>query len=255
MRHLLESLILAVRPARPKAVADESEREALEELRRKLAHHANVKRVFPRVREISKCRFVVVDTETTGLNPYAGDEIISIGAVAVREGKVYEDEVFEAVVDPGRPIPPAVSQLIGITTEETKGRPKLIKVLPRFVDFLGDSVIAGHSIDFDMAFLNIKLKRWVGYPLRNCVIDTLSLSWKLHPRWQSYTLESLLAHYGLPVVGRHTAIGDALMTAKILSIFIEELRQHKIEKVDNVLEYLTPDYYRFWGQRFMPYTL
>lgn len=253
MRKFFKSLMIVLHRSRRDSVSDESEREALIEIRRKLAHHANVKRVMPRVRNISKCRFVVLDTETTGLNPYSGDEIISIGAIAVKEGKVCEEEAFEAVVDPGRSIPPLVSELTGITNQQVAGKPRLVQVMPGFLDFVGDSVIAGHSVEFDMAFLNLKLKRWIGHPLRNCVLDTLSLSWKLHPQWQSYTLESLLAHYGLPVIGRHTALGDALMTARILSILLEELLHRRIEDITDVLDYLKTDYY-LWGRRTIPHS-
>ena len=88
-------------------------------------------------------RFVVLDTETTGLRPGKGDRVTSLGAVVVENGMVNESKTFYELVDPGRNIPEEISQLTGITNDMVAGKPNLTEVLNRFLPWAGKSVLAG----------------------------------------------------------------------------------------------------------------
>ncbi|MEK9645271.1 MAG: 3'-5' exonuclease [Alphaproteobacteria bacterium] len=152
--------------------------------------------------------YVVVDTETTGLKPHE-DEIVQIGAVRVTGGKVLEGESFERLVNPGRPIPPASIRFHGVTDEMVAHAPGIEEILHEFAEFAGDAVLIGHNIVFDLAFMN-RTRR-----LENPTLDTMLLSIGAFPDRRGHTLEDLSALYDEPVRDRHTALGDADLTARL----------------------------------------
>ncbi|MET0850194.1 MAG: 3'-5' exonuclease, partial [Candidatus Rokuibacteriota bacterium] len=108
---------------------------------------------------------VVLDTETTGLSPRAGDRVVALAAVRVRRGAVRRDEVFETLVRPGRAIPASATRIHGITDAMVASAPGLEDVLPAFVDFAGGGVLAAHDAWFDLAFLEPDLARLGRPPL------------------------------------------------------------------------------------------
>jgi len=167
-------------------------------------------------------QLVVLDTETTGLKPQAGDEIISVGACRIHGLKVLP-EVFHQLVNPNRPIPGLITDLTGISDQMVAGAEDFCTVAGDFLDYLQDSVIIGHSIDFDLNFLNYKLKPY-GVRINNFYLDTGILSKALNPYSRMHTLDSILAGLGLDPEGRHTALGDALLTAKVFLCFYERLQ-------------------------------
>lgn len=171
-------------------------------------------------------KLVVLDTETTGLKPQAGDEIISIGACLIQEGKVLP-EMFHRLVNPNRSIPPFITELTGISDDMVAGADDFCTVVSEFLDFLQDSVIVGHSIDFDINFLNYKLKPY-NLRLNNYLVDTGILSRALNPQWKIHTLDSILANLGIESEGRHTALGDALLTAGVFLYFFERLEHLRV---------------------------
>lgn len=167
--------------------------------------------------------YTVLDTETTGLDPRGGDAVVSIGAVRVDRGRVREDDSFDRLVDPGRRIPAVATSVHGITNEMVAGRSRLPSVLSDLSRFADDTVLVGHDIAFDLAFLRpAQTKDEVELPAR--VLDILLLSSVLHPaEGESHSLDALARRYGVPVLGRHTALGDALVTAEIFVRMIEAL--------------------------------
>ena len=168
---------------------------------------------------LDKLAFTVFDTETTGLSP-SEDEIISIGAVRVVNGRLLRHETFDQLVDPGRPVSPISAKLTGIAAELLAGQPPIETVLPAFARFCGDTVLVGHDVGFDLRFLALKEER-TGVRLSQPVLDTLLLDAALQPEQEDHSLEAIAARLGVSVIGRHTALGDAILTAEI---FLRQLR-------------------------------
>ena len=173
--------------------------------------------------DLRSLAFTVLDLETTGLNPHGGDKVVSVGAVRVDRGRVREDDVLDRLVDPGRTIPATATAVHGITDAMVAGRSRLPAVLTDLSRFSSDSVLVGHDIAFDLAFLTGPAERH-GIELPGRVLDTLLLSAVLHPAdGEAHGLDAVAARYGVPVLGRHTALGDALVTAEILVRMIDQL--------------------------------
>ncbi len=164
--------------------------------------------------------FTVFDTETTGLDPAGGDQILQLGAVRIVNGRVLPHESFEQLVDPKRSIPAAGIAIHGITPEMVEGQPGIETVLPAFHAFCEGTVLVAHNAAFDMRCLELAEPR-AGVQFDHPVLDTLLLSAVLSPEETSHRLESIAERLGLPIIGRHTALGDALVTAEI---FVRLLR-------------------------------
>lgn len=181
---------------------------------------------------------VVFDTETTGFYPYGGDEVISISGIVIENGEIRYDKIFDQLVNPCRPIPPTVEQLTGITNGMVEDQPNIYEVLAKFLEFIGDSVLIGHNVCFDEAFINIKLKRLCGVKLQNESIDTYTLSRAFQCKTDSHSLDSLIKYFGLPSVGRHTSLGDSVITAQLFRNLKNIMSCRKIETLDELKTYL-----------------
>ena len=180
---------------------------------------------------LKELRFVVFDTETTGLNPSRGDEIISIGAVVVARGAVVPEEVFETLVDPGVPVSAASTRVHGLTNADLARQPSIGQALAAFARFTEEAVLVAHNASFDMEFLKRKGGE-TGIALRQPVLCTLVLSAILHPNQTSHSLDTLLTRYGIRRTGRHTALGDARMTAELLLKLLPQLEARGIATLE-----------------------
>lgn len=137
-----------------------------------------------------------------------------MGAVRIVNGRLLSDEVFEELVNPGRDIPVASYRIHGIHQEMVAEKDPIETVLPRFRQFVSDTVLVGHNIAFDMKLLKLK-ENATRIRFTNPVLDTLLLSAVLHPMYEQHDMESIAQRLGISIVGRHTALGDALTTAEI----------------------------------------
>lgn len=175
-------------------------------------------------------RYVVLDTETTGLDP-ARDAVLALGAVTALAGpgggRIVREAAFDRLVDPGRPITAAARRVHGISPEMVAGRAPLSAVLPEFCRFAEGAVWVAHNAAFDLRFLE-RAAAEAGLAPRPPVLDTLLLSAVVHPGQPSHALDALLLRYGIEPVGRHTALGDALLTAELLLRLLPQLQRRGI---------------------------
>ncbi len=179
--------------------------------------------------------FTVFDTETTGLSPSGGDEIIAIGAVRVFNGRVLRREVFDCLVDPRRSISEESAAIHGISSSMLRGMPTIDEVLPRFRRFVEDTIIVGHNVAFDMRFLELK-EEPTGIRFENPVLDTLLLASAVQPKRVDQRLDALAERLGVVVAGRHTALGDALTTAEVFLALIPLLKARGIRTLSEAKE-------------------
>lgn len=178
--------------------------------------------------------WVVVDLETTGGAPGAGHGIIEIGALKVRAGQVVEQ--FAELIHPGRRLPPFITGLTGITDAMLAERPRVDAVLPRFVDFAQGAVLVAHNASFDLGFLNAARLMVSGDAFDQPHACTLRLARRLLPQLRRKSLDSLAGHFGIPLVDRHRALGDARITVEVLFHLFELLRRRGVQRVAEVLD-------------------
>ena len=186
-------------------------------------------------RRLVELAYTVFDTETTGLQPAEGDEIIQIGAARIVNGKLLRQESFEQLVDPQRSIPEAGIPIHGIRPEMVKGQPTITEVLPAFHTYARDTVLVAHNAAFDMRFLQLK-EQATGLRFDQPVLDTLLLSAVVHPHQESHRLEHIAERFGITVVGRHTALGDAMVTAEVFLKLIPLLADQGVHTLGQARE-------------------
>lgn len=193
-------------------------------------------------RPLSELIYTVFDTETTGLNPSEGDEIIQIGATRCVNGRLLRQESFEQLVNPGRIISAASIPIHGITQEMVSGMPPITAVLPAFHTFASDTVLVAHNAAFDMKFLQMQ-EQATGLKFDHPVLDTLLLSAVVHPAQESHRLEEIAARFNITVLGRHTALGDAFVAAEVWLRLIPLLQAMGIHTLRQAREAAQKTYY------------
>ena len=186
-------------------------------------------------RKLSDLTYTVFDTETTGLEPSNGDEIIQVGAARIVNNRLLRQEVFNQLVDPERPLKPESIPIHGITEDMVRGQPNIDVVLPAFHEFCEDTVLIAHNAAFDMRFLQLKEER-TGIKFSQPVLDTLLLSAVIHPNQESHKLDVILERLGIQIGSRHNALEDALATAAVFLKLVPLLEEQGIMTVRQALE-------------------
>jgi DNA polymerase III subunit epsilon len=188
-------------------------------------------------RALADLTCTVFDTETTGLAPSDGDEIISIGAVRIVNGRLLRQECFDRMVKPLRPVRRESQEIHGITTQMLSGQPGIEQVLPLFARFAEDTVLVAHNAAFDMRFLQLAQAR-AGVAFNQPVLDTLMLSALVHPGHPDaeHRLERLAARLGVATIGRHTALGDAMLTGEVFLKLVPLLAERGIRTLRQARE-------------------
>ncbi|MEG2712433.1 MAG: 3'-5' exonuclease [Clostridia bacterium] len=155
--------------------------------------------------------YTVVDIETTGFSPMH-NKIIEIAAVKIKDGK--EIDEFSVLVNPGVSISRAITSLTGITNEMVKTAADISSVIKDFDSFVGDSIIVGHNVHFDINFLYDNMENEIGKTLSNDFIDTMYMSRHLVKGLENYKLSSVSKHFDVDYVDAHRAINDCRFTYK-----------------------------------------
>ncbi len=163
--------------------------------------------------------YVVFDLETTGLNS-AVNAIVEIGAVKVINNKVCDK--FSHLVNPKQYIPGYLSSKIHITNDMVTGKPDIQKILPKFLDYIGDLPLIAHNAPFDMGFM-LKACRDNGYEFNNGVIDTLYLSRKYLKECKKHNLAYLTDYFNIALTNAHRAYYDAKATQEIYEIIKKQI--------------------------------
>ncbi|MBI3246912.1 MAG: GIY-YIG nuclease family protein [Deltaproteobacteria bacterium] len=182
----------------------------------------------------SDATFTILDLETTGLKPGAAG-ITEIAAVRVENGCLTSE--FHSLLNPGRRIPFAITQLTGITEDMVRNQPSIDAMFPQFLDFLGPAVLVAHNADFDLGFLNFEARRLASSPLLNPALCTLRLARRLLPVLRSRSLDALASHFGVANQTHHRALEDARVTAEILLILLEQAAALGFRSLGEVLDF------------------
>jgi DNA polymerase-3 subunit epsilon len=193
-------------------------------------------------RLLADLTFTVFDTETTGLDPAAGDEIIQIGAVRLLNGRLLQQEAFDQMIDPKRNISPESIKITGITPDMLTSQPTIDRVLPAFQKFCEDTVLVAHNAAFDMQFLKMK-EASTGVRFTQPILDTLLLSAVLHEDLNSHQLEAIAERLGINIIGRHTALGDAIVTGEVFLKMIPLLAEKGVRTLKDARDAAEKTYY------------
>ncbi len=200
---------------------------------------------FDQKRPLADYEFVVLDTELTGLSPRS-DEVVSIGAVKIRNFQITADSFYSLVAPKGE-ISEVSTLIHRITPEQVKDSPRLRQVLPRFLKFCGKSLFVGHNVGLDMSFLNRAARDILGGKLQTPCLDTMRLSmvyeaelWEHQAEYGkydtsvSYQLGDLTEKYGLPSFNQHNALYDAMQTAYLFLYLVKKLHSGGIETLHDL---------------------
>jgi DNA polymerase III subunit epsilon len=193
-------------------------------------------------RLLSDLDYTVFDTETTGLEPSAGDEIIQIGAVRILNGRLLQQDAFDHFVNPRRKMSKESIEVTGITPEMLGTHPTIEHVLPAFHQFCEDTVLVAHNAAFDMRFLQLK-EQSTGVRFTQPVLDTLLLSAVLHQDLISHQLEAIAERLGINVIGRHTALGDAIVTGEVFLKMIPLLAEKGVRTLKDARDAAEKTFY------------
>lgn len=172
---------------------------------------------------------LVFDCETTGLD-VKKDVIVSVGGVEVQGPQINRDNVFDQLINPGRPIPLASRKIHGISDDMVQDAPSFLDVWRKHIEpaFAG-RVMVGHNIGFDIAHLRKATSavgiRWAVPP----TLDTLLLFAALEPRRGAVSLDDLASEFSVEIEGRHTALGDALTAAGVYQALVKRLKSHGVD--------------------------
>ena len=186
--------------------------------------------------KLTDLKFVIFDTETTGLMPDRGDEVCQIAAMRVVKGKLVREETLDTLVNPARPIPLSSTNIHGITDAMVKDAPDFPTAAKAFHDFADGAVLVAHNAPFDMAFF-YRRQAELGLRFDHPVLDTVLLSAVLYGQTEQHSLDAISDRLGvvIPEEDRHTAMGDTIATTEVFLKFLAMLESRGVETFGEVL--------------------
>ena len=174
-------------------------------------------------------QYTVVDLETTGLDCNK-DHVIEVAALRVRNGEVVDS--FESLIHCPCEIDQTITKLTGITNEMLADAPLLESVLPAFLDFIGNDLLMGHYLNFDIRFLNMTTAAIGKEQKAYKYVDTMYLSRKIFPEWEHHRLDDLVNNLKVDVGTAHRALGDTYRTKGCFDALCEEIRARGLTEAD-----------------------
>ena len=195
---------------------------------------------------VSKCPFVVFDSELSGLDPH-NDFIVSIGAIKMTGATMHISREFYRLVRPAGPMTTRCVEIHGITPGELEEKESLDSVLTDFFGFIKDAVLVGHFVNIDMKFLHTAVKQAFRAKLANPAVDTHDIhNWlyangvefrKHYPGGPAKTdLFSVADRYGITIDTAHNALGDAFITARLFQIFLHFLQAEGVRTLSDLFD-------------------
>lgn len=174
--------------------------------------------------------YIVFDIETTGLDS-SYDEVIEIGAIKVHNNKIVSK--FNSLVKPKNEIDEYITELTGITNEMVKDAPTIEEILPEFMNYVGNDILIGHNVNFDINFIYDNLYRNKFDVLTNDFIDTMRISRKLLPELPHHRLIDLANYFEIDATNNHRSLKDCEITMNVY----EQLKNIALQKYENAEEF------------------
>ena len=184
---------------------------------------------FPKGQSLDT-EYCVLDIETTGLS-FRTEKITEIGIMKYKNGEVIDE--FECFVNPEKPIPTEVVNITHITDDMVKDAETIDKVLPKVMEFIGDSVLVAHNADFDIPFIKYNCAQY-GLELNNTYIDTLRLAKDLFPDYKKYKLGIIADNLGITVEVAHRALDDVDTLVKVFRVMLKMLSEKGVKKLEDI---------------------
>jgi len=194
--------------------------------------------------------YCVFDLETTGFNAAGGDSIIEIGAVLMRDGEIID--TFSELVDPGRKLPPKITEITKITDAMLKGKDNEENAVKRFKEWFKDSIMVAQNAKFDCSFIEMAFSKYGLGEFKNPVIDTMEISRALEPDAFRHGLAALVKRYEVEFdeEGHHRADYDAEATAKVLMKMLLRIKAMGISDIENLNNLVSEDMIHRFGRPF-----
>ncbi len=172
---------------------------------------------------------VILDFETSGLSPEAGDRVIEVGAILLEQGIITDR--YQSLINPGFPISSFIARLTGITNTMLASAPSSDEVFPRLKNFIGDHSLVAHNAAFDQRFFDYEMQQ-ADLPCKKTMACSLLIARRLFQNAPDYKLATLVKYFALPEQENyHRALADAEMTAWLWIKIIHELRhKHHLEQ-------------------------
>ncbi|MEO5567373.1 MAG: exonuclease domain-containing protein [Gemmatimonadaceae bacterium] len=187
-------------------------------------------------RTLGGLSYVVVDVETTGVRALDGDRITEVAVVEVRNGTARV--VFDSLINPERPIPPAITSLTGITWEMVRHAPRFADIAPQLAGVLEGHVFVAHNAAFDWRFVSTEMQRATGRPLDGMRLCTVKLARRLVPTLYRRSLDAVTEFFGIQIHARHRAGGDAIATAEVLIRLLNTAQDFGLQTIDDLHAHL-----------------
>ena len=184
---------------------------------------------FPQKQDIDT-EYCILDIETTGLS-FRTEKITEFGIMKYKNGEVIDS--FESFVNPEKPIPKEVVDITNITDEMVKYAPTIKEIMPKVLEFIGDSVLVAHNADFDIGFIKYNCKQ-LGLELNNTYIDTLRLAKDLFPGYKKYKLGIIADNLGIKVEVAHRALDDVDTLVKVFQVMLKILKEKGVKKLEDI---------------------